>query len=580
MKTWRSSMTVRAACVALAALALPASGRAQGLHGEDAPTWCNVAGGGTLSATSELGKLSAGFLVDGKQGRQSDGTYWNDGTRGEAPDSVTIQFDQPTKVREIRLVPPAMDLSGPFAIRHVGVEVKTDRGWKDINTDLTLIAERQTRPKHETVATVQSEQPVTAVRVTFHDATGNGEGWNFLGEIEVIGWGTPTPPAHQETTTMEPHIPDSVEAAAAWLHVKAFEMIRAARREMHDGTAAFPPQVGAGYGAFWLRDYAYMLEGCIDAFTFEELRDAWSLFVNAQRADGAMVDTIKFDGTPIYKPGFGRMGKNPVADGSQFAVDVAWHSYRRTGDRVLLTRTVEGLARGMRAVPRSADSGLVHIRPQGWDRCPYGFTDSVRKQGDVLFCSLLYVQACNQIADLFQALDRTTEAAEWRSQARSVNTAVRETFWDEETGLFRAATVKCREHDIWGSAFAVFIGVATAEQSHAVASYFRDHYREIVKRGQIRHTPGGVWWEQACGREVYQNGAYWATPVGWFVYTLDLVSPDLADRTVIDLVRDFIELDDVNECVNDGYANVKAYIASAALPLDGIRRMLERRKTR
>jgi hypothetical protein len=50
-----------------------------------------------------------------------------------------------------------------------------------------------------------------------------------------------------------------IDAAVAWLEKESQRMIRACRREMNDGTAAFPPQVGIGYEAFWLRDYAYMI---------------------------------------------------------------------------------------------------------------------------------------------------------------------------------------------------------------------------------------------------------------------------------------------------------------------------------
>ena len=105
------------------------------------------------------------------------------------------------------------------------------------------------------------------------------------------------------------NIPDAVR----WLEAKSKEMIRASRRTMNSGIAAFPPQVGSGYEAFWLRDYAYMLEGCAEAFSDRELRDACLLFVNSIAADGAGVDCVKFDGTVIYKPGYGTMGENPVA---------------------------------------------------------------------------------------------------------------------------------------------------------------------------------------------------------------------------------------------------------------------------
>ncbi len=382
-----------------------------------------------------------------------------------------------------------------------------------------------------------------------------------------------------ETDFAEPVRQDELQKAIAWLDEIAHEMIRASVRKTRSGISAFPPQVGTGYEAFWLRDYEYMLEGRVASFSDRELKDACRFFVNAQRRDGAMVDCVKFDGTAIYKPGYGSMGRNPVADGSQFAVGVAYHTYRKTKDKEMLKTILNPLIRGMQGVPRNSKTGLVVIDPNlPWDRCPYGFTDSVRKKGAVLFCSLLYVQANRQLSELLDALDRSAEARAWRQEADRVTASVRRTFWDDRIGLFRAAMVCCREPDIWGSAFAVYLSVADNNQAHAIASYFRDHYNEIVKRGQLRHTPGGVHWEKALAKkETYQNGAYWGTPIGWFVYTLDLVSPELADKTIIDMVTDF-RTHGVFECINDnGYTNVPRYIASTALPLAGIRAMLARR---
>ena len=130
-------------------------------------------------------------------------------------------------------------------------------------------------------------------------------------------------------------------------------------------------------------------------------------------------------------------GRNPVADGSQFTVDVAWHTYRKLRDPKLLDKKVlDKLVKTMESVPRNAKTRLVHIKPGGWDRCPYGFTDSVRKQGDVLFSSLLYVQACRQLADLMDAAKIPEEPKKWRREAEQLSTAIRETFWDDKIGLF------------------------------------------------------------------------------------------------------------------------------------------------
>ena len=370
---------------------------------------------------------------------------------------------------------------------------------------------------------------------------------------------------------------EKVAEAVSWLDVEAHRIVRAAKREMKDGTAAFPPQVGIGYEAFWLRDYEYTLEGSIQSFSDKELTDACRLFVRSMSPDAAGVDCVKYDGTAIYKPGYGSMGENPVADGSQFTVGVAFHTYQRTRDAKLLSDILNPLVKSMGAVPRNPQTGLVHIDPaRPWDRCPYGFTDTIRKQGDELFCSLLYVQACRQLSDLLLAGNRPDESRTWKQESERIAASIRKVFWDADPGLFRAATIKCREHDIWGSAFAVFLGVADTAQSQAVARYFKTNYDRIVQHGQVRHLPGGVYWEQGCDRDLYQNGAYWATPVGWFVYTLDLADPLLADRTILDMVDHFKQYGACEWIIGET-RQLPNYLASAALPLNGIRAMLERR---
>jgi len=370
----------------------------------------------------------------------------------------------------------------------------------------------------------------------------------------------------------------NVSEAVRWMQEESHRLIRASRRVMADGTAAFPPQVGIGYEAFWLRDFAYTLEGSVDSYSDKELLDAAALFIGSMRADGAGVDCVKFDGTPIYQPGFGSMGAHPVADGSQFTVAVAWHTYRKTRDVAFLRQNIDALVKTMRAVPRSPETKLVHIRQgEPWDRCPYGFTDTVRMEGDVLFCSLLYVEAGRRLGDLLDAVERKNEAAQWKSEAVAVAKSVREIFWDQQVGLFRAATGRCREHHIWGSAFAVYLGVADETQSRAVATYLKDHYEQIVQDGQIRHLPPGLYWESCrAARDTYQNGAYWATPTGWFVYALDLVDPKLADQTILDLVTDF-RTGGVCEWVFGEKRTLPKYLASAALPIPAIQATLHRR---
>ena len=370
-----------------------------------------------------------------------------------------------------------------------------------------------------------------------------------------------------------------LDEAVTWLEGEAHRIIRASAVPMKDGTMAFPPQVGIGYEAFWLRDYEYALEGSIKSFSDKELAAACRMFVKAIRKDGAAVDCVKFDGTPIYKPGYGTMGREPVLDGPPFTVSMAWQTYQRTKDKALLKEILDPLVNTMNYVPRSPANGLAHIAFSG-ERCPYGFTDSIPKSGDELFCSLLMVQASRQLGDLLEAGGRAAEAKKWRQEAVRIAGSVRSVFWNDKAGLFLATTGNCNTPDIWGSAFAVWLEVATTGQAHTIAKYFKEHHDEIVLHGQVRHMPGFMDWnghKTATNSGNYQSGAFWATPQGWFVYTLDLADPDLADKTVIAMVRHFQEHSACEWINREGACNLPGYTASAALPLDGIRAMLQRR---
>lgn len=362
-------------------------------------------------------------------------------------------------------------------------------------------------------------------------------------------------------------------ANVAWLEGRTADMVRGCRVQMKDGTAAYPPQVGSGYAAFWLRDYAYILEGATGCIPTNELVAAAKIFLNAQRADGACVDCVRFDGVAVYKPGGGKMGENPVADGSQFTVDVAFLTWKQTGSAEMLsTETLDRLIRAMAAIPRR--DKLVWIDPaKKWDRCPYGFTDTIHKQGQCLFSSLLIVEADRRLAEMLAAAGRKDAAATFKADAAATATAINEVLWDEAAGLYRAATVKCREHDVWGSAFAVWLGVASPERTKVIAGVFKKNLAGLVQKGQVRHTMPGIYWEIAGKRDAYQNGAFWGTPSGWFGYTLNQIDPPLARAFFNELIGDYRERGIGEWSFGAHLALPNGYLASATLPLAALRRM-------
>ena len=371
----------------------------------------------------------------------------------------------------------------------------------------------------------------------------------------------------------------TLERARSWLEAKAAEIIPKARRQMDDGTIGYVPQAGSNYDAVWLRDYYYALEARL--IPSGDIVPLARTFLNAISPEGYAVDCVRYSGEPIYKPGYGSMGENAVADGSQFTVNVVFESWRQTGDSGLIASDVlDRLIKTLSTLPRNPAeaSELVWIDPSRvWDRCPYGFTDSVRKQGYCFFESLLDIQASMNLATMLDAANRAADAERFRTHAASVRGQVNERFWDESVGLYRAATVQCREHDVWGSAFAVWLDAVPPERVDRIARYFRDGYRGLVRCGQVRHTLPGIYWEKACARDSYQNGGYWGTPVGWFAYTLERVSPAAVDTLYADLVAYYGEYGVCEWFFGSTIAIPEGYVASVAQPLVGLRRILAAR---
>jgi Domain of unknown function (DUF4214) len=361
-------------------------------------------------------------------------------------------------------------------------------------------------------------------------------------------------------------------SAISWLQSRSTTMIQASAVPMNNGVTAFLPEVGTNYDAFWLRDFAYMLEGNPGAFTNQQAELAGQLFINSVRWDGAGVDSVALDGQPFYEPDLGIQGAQPVADGSQFTIDVAWRVFQKTQDVSFVTKNLVALEHILGAVPLDPSNGLVFVNQT---RSSYGFTDLVPKIGDDLFCSLLLIRADREMADLFTAVGANDMAATFQANANQLAATVRGVFWNAQTGLFNAATIQDVQPDIWGSAFAVYLGVTTPDESLAIANYFKNNYASIVDRGQLRELPGGMYWQNMPGpRDQYQNGGYWATPIGWFVYTLDEVDPQLADQTVLDMVQDFY-VNGVHEDVFGSNQFGPNYNSSATLPLAGIEAMLQ-----
>jgi hypothetical protein len=132
--------------------------------------------------------------------------------------------------------------------------------------------------------------------------------------------------------------------------------------------------------------------------------------------------------------------------------------------------------------------------------------------------------------------------------------------------MFWAADKDCKQIDIWGSAYAVYVGITSEEQSKKISEYLIRNADQIVMKGQIRHLPGGdASWNNlflSITEGTYQNGAYWATPLAWVVPVIAQQNLPLAKKILGDVIKDFQE-NGINECINTDYLNIPNYVASA-----------------
>jgi len=295
---------------------------------------------------------------------------------------------------------------------------------------------------------------------------------------------------------LPPELAARFTADEQWLAAQARRILRDGSRLGKDGVRIFTPDASGRYGAFWVRDWSYAIEGCPEAFTLAEIRTGYLFLAAAQRADGCMPDRVRADGQGIYSPGRETrpFSQNGSVDQSPFMVILCHQYWQLSGDLGPFRQTAGALEKALRFTPRNPANGLVTIADATLFR-PYSFLDTVPLTGDQQFDSVLFQEACGRLAEMFAADGEPDRAKPWRREAARVQDALA-SLWDERTGMFVAAGEHWRQPAVWGSLFAVYVGCATPEQSRRIARYCLANLPLLVSHGQVRHLPKGTFWGQ------------------------------------------------------------------------------------
>ena len=366
--------------------------------------------------------------------------------------------------------------------------------------------------------------------------------------------------------------------ALAFLEALAKQEIEGSVVPAADGTPMYTPDGVKNYNALWTRDFTYRAQYAPEYIPTEDKIDCVEyLLEHARESDGWIPDRVYDNGVTGYSAGdlVNPAGKANL-DNCAFivlAMETCLKEMEPEAAKAFFLKWEDALMRALDAVPKDAE-GLVYNDPLD-PHSPYGFTDCILKTGSLMKESLLLWEAYSIMADRQAEYGQSSAVA--RAAADAIEEALIPTFKNSD-GMLNAATADCCQTDIWGSCYAVFIGFPMeASLKDSIAQYLVDNYDGLVQFGQIRHTAPGTYWEKLLSgvdRDTYQNGAYWGTPTAWFIAAIQDKSPELAQRTLEDLIA-YFETYGNYECVNGSYRKLNHYITTISNIMPAAREMLQ-----
>lgn len=382
------------------------------------------------------------------------------------------------------------------------------------------------------------------------------------------------------------------------------------------GRMLITPGGNDSYPSFWIEDLTLSLEcGYISPdevkgmlkLTLETQNgpETWHLDSGAVVPPFAIADHILLTGKPVYFPGTSSPGSDQGGepwgtlsefDDNFYAIEMCCWYVQQTKDADFLRSEINGMAvmeRLSRAfeVPRcEASTQLVSVTEQNRST-NWGFVDSIVMTGKLLFCSLLKLRASRRMMLLYDILDKPHEAVRYRNITDVLLKSIPEVF-TTESGWLLAATEKCRQHDVWGTAYAVYENALPPDLRQKAILAILNAYNDgtATCRGNVRHVLTTEDWNQNSAWEVtktphntYHNGAYWGTPMGWFLYALSQIDADACTQFVAEYVDELIDGDyrrkgtrgSPLECFHPGIDHWQnpAYMTSVTCTVGALRRL-------
>ena len=325
------------------------------------------------------------------------------------------------------------------------------------------------------------------------------------------------------------------------------------------------------YPSFWVRDCVMMAEsGLLDDKLMKEYIEIFATHgqnggKQIELENGlcippyACADHINYDGGTVFFPGIysdstnqgtGRFGFYPPYDDNFYFILLVFFYIKKTGDVDILEKRyndmslLDHIEKAFLCYGIDDATQLVYSNSEKYT-VDWGFCDTIKKTGFLLMPSILRANAAIALSEMFKGDSVKKQFYDAVYNTIKVNILMH--FYDYHTGWLYSATEIGKQHDVWVTAYAIYSHILPEDLEIKTAKVLKDSYLDgsATKCGSIRHIllnenfSNTTAWEDAHGREIniYQNGAYWATPTGWYFYALYKHYPE----TALKLMKDFIE---------------------------------------
>jgi len=394
------------------------------------------------------------------------------------------------------------------------------------------------------------------------------------------------------------------------------EIIQTPVRKNTTGITLIRPGGRNCYPGFWIRDFAMSLEsGFIAA---DEIKGMLLLTAECQNAPepkyldtGAIIppfaipDHILLNGEPSFFPGTystgsdqgGEMwGYQPPLDNNYYFIEMAYYYLKITQDKSIFQEEINGISllerlhKAFSVPPCDEKTGIVMTTDK--DRgVNFGFYDAVYQTGYLLFASLLRFMASVCMKTICENLSEINKAKQYQEEADKIKKNIAEVF-ATPSGWLNATTGICRQHDVWGTSYAIYIDAIEGDVKKNALHAIKDAYRSGVMcyRGNVRqilttenYGKASAWERALPPLNRYQNGAYWGTASGWVFYALYQSDKKSFVKIVNEYVDELIEGDYRKgkeygspwECFHpDGdWKQNPVYMTSVTLPFAALKRI-------